>query len=353
MTDLNNIILEHVARCGPQWVDLAERTGKSPTALQKRWSRIRYTDEGKAALRTFEGSQERHTLNIEKSKPKDVFDVLDLPPKTLAVPPPRPVIKTKGKWQTAVLYGDTHYPFQDDKAVAVIHQIIKDVRPDIIVDMGDGVDCYALSKFSHDPMRMGTLQDELDAKRIQLAQFREAAPNAVYEYLEGNHEDRLRKTIWNLKDAAKALARLRIFQRELTWPGLLGLGELHIPYVPAFQQTERQTILGWILKHGTLIRKWSAYTARGEYEKYRKSGASGHSHRLGVFFSRAYPNGAHCWTETGCLCDLAPEYVPDPDWEHGAVVLTFEKDTPGPYQIEPVSIHEGTAIWHKQKLVSW
>jgi hypothetical protein len=99
----------------------------------------------------------------------------------------------------------------------------------------------------------------------------------------------------------------------------------------------------FILKHGNVVRKWSGWSAKGEWERYGKSGASGHVHRLGMFFHRDW-NGNHVWAETGCLCSLNPDYMRDPDWQQGFVVASFERST-GAFQVEPVYIHRGNAVW--------
>lgn len=42
------------------------------------------------------------------------------------------------------------------------------------------------------------------------------------------------------------------------------------------------------------------------------------------------------WLETGCLCDLNPEYMVDPDWEQGIGIITFEKGKLKNAQVYPI-----------------
>ncbi len=57
-------------------------------------------------------------------------------------------------------------------------------------------------------------------------------------------------------------------------------------------------------------------------------------------------NGAHGWLETGCTCSLQPEYVEDPDWQHGAIIVTWD----GPrFNFEPVYIQGGVARWRDKE----
>jgi predicted phosphodiesterase len=245
---------------------------------------------------------------------------------------------------TAVLYGDTHFPNHDPSAIAIVGQIAEDAKPNFLVHMGDLVDCYALSRFDKNPERLETLQDEINMSRQHLAQMRMRLPATSVILLEGNHEDRLRRMLWNLQGTAAVLTDLTNFRKAMTWPALLGLDDLGITWAAYDSKQAKQRLLPkWILKHGTIVRKYSGYTARGEMEKYGRSGASGHSHRLGVHFHQDH-NGNHCWVETGCTCSLEPDYTPDPDWQQGCVVMTFEPTT-GAFQAEPVYIHAGLAVW--------
>jgi predicted phosphodiesterase len=251
---------------------------------------------------------------------------------------------------TGVIYGDTHGQYIDDRAEAVLLSVLEHFEPDVVVHVGDGVDCYTISTFDKDPHRKESFQDEVDASRTHLARARAAAPSAAFYLLEGNHEARLRKSIWKSMGSMREIAKLRAFQESITWPHLLQLEQLGIQWIPEEEQPLRGVFPKFLLKHGTLVRKWSGYSARGEWEKYGKSGASGHVHRLGMFFHRDW-NGNHVWVETGCLCDLDPDYTRDPDWQQGFIVASFHRPT-GAFSLEPVYIHNGSALWRGRRFTS-
>lgn len=42
------------------------------------------------------------------------------------------------------------------------------------------------------------------------------------------------------------------------------------------------------------------------------------------------------WLETGCLCDLNPEYMVDPDWEQGIGIITLERGKLKNVQVYPI-----------------
>ena len=273
---------------------------------------------------------------------------LDVPVRPLNVTFPKPAVRKAGRFISALLYGDTHHGVHCQKTLAVVQAIGNDLQPNVLVDMGDGVDAGHLSdKFKQNPMRTTSLQDEINLKRQQLAAFRSAMPNSRYIYLEGNHEERLRRVLWNTEGPANALIKLDVVQRNLTWPVLLDLAPLHVEFYPYDEQTDKQLLPKFILKHGTTVRKKSGYTATAELEKYNRSGASGHTHRLGVIWKRDH-NGQHVWVETGTCASLKPEYTQDPDWANGCVVLTFDSKT-GAVQVEPIEIRNGHTIWRGQE----
>jgi hypothetical protein len=175
-------------------------------------------------------------------------------------------------------------------------------------------------------------------------------PNAQRYFLEGNHEFRLNKTIQRASESQRELMRLRVVQKYVTWESILheaGIEKGMWEFVPVKGQARRRIFPKLVVKHGSIVRKWSGSTARGEWERYGISGISGHTHRLGVFYHRDF-NGNQAWAETGCTCDLNPEYIEDPDWQHGCLVVTFREDYKY-FSFEPVYIQEGRAMWRDHR----
>jgi calcineurin-like phosphoesterase family protein len=267
----------------------------------------------------------------------------EIVPLNIEVPPPVLASVSDSTTITALLYGDIHFPHQDDEGLSIVRQIAFLLQPDVLCNMGDMLDCTSLSRFDKDPAALESIQDEIDLARVHLAQMRQLSPLSRVVLLEGNHEDRLRRTLWGMKGEASVLNKLTKFQELMTWPALLDLDALGVEFVPYGQQSKFDFLPKFILKHGDTVRGYSAYTARGEMEKYNFSGASGHTHRLGQYFRRDR-NGAHVWIETGCCCSLTPQYVADPNWQNGCVVLTFERET-GAVHAELINIVNGMAVW--------
>ena len=66
------------------------------------------------------------------------------------------------KTQTTVVLNDLHGQFIDKVAFALALGFIKRQQPDNVVLNGDIVDFYKISNFDKDPLRLESLQDELD-----------------------------------------------------------------------------------------------------------------------------------------------------------------------------------------------
>lgn len=266
--------------------------------------------------------------------------------KPLPFTPTKPIQHSGSEIMTAILYGDTHFPNQDEQVLQILETIVGEYQPNKIIHMGDLLDCYNLSHFDKNPKRIHNLQSEIDQARAHLLRMRMQSPDSEFWFLEGNHCDRLRRTLWNLEGTAAALNQLSVFQNSMTWPVLLGLEELGIKFLAYNDQTTEQILPKWILKHGSMVSKHSAYSAKQEHEKYGMSGSSGHTHRMGMFMQRDH-NGNHVWFETGCTCRLDPEYAIDPNWQQGFIFLTFDLEA-GAYQAEPVYIHNGRTVFRNK-----
>ena len=219
-----------------------------------------------------------------------------------------PIEKT---YKNAKIYvaSDIHFPFQDDKAV---NRFVTECflnQPNVIILNGDLLDFYKLSRFSKDPEGRNP-REEIEMCREFLKDIRESCPNADIYYTIGNHETRLEKYVL---DKAPEIACLvdNVFQIVKTDDyNIIGCSSLLIND-------------NFMFKHGTRLGNKSGLSAIKELEAHYLSGATGHTHRLAKFTTRK-SGKRFVWFETGCLCDLDPEYMVSPDWQQGFVKLVFK-----------------------------
>lgn len=238
---------------------------------------------------------------------------------------------------------DEHFPYQDDDARSVALQIVRDFDPEVLVVGSDGIDFYSLSHFNKNPerTRARSLQDEINAWVEGQKEWQDAAPNALRCPIPGNHEMRLRAWTWEHSEISSL--------EELEPENLMKWDQLGLTYNKGGFDANREIVLEETvaIRHGSIVRAFSAYTAKGEIEKerYSMSTITGHTHRGGSFFARTR-TGVVQAHEGFCLCRLDPEYVARPDWQQGILLGTVEQ---GLLNVEPVLINEirgkKHAIW--------
>lgn len=216
----------------------------------------------------------------------------------------------------AIVFNDTHFGFEDVVVCNKALNLIKDLKPDVIVANGDLVDFYDVSSFVKTPGREKGLQREIDLAVDYLKKCREYSPNADIHFNKGNHEDRLTKY---LGGTSPALANLNC----LTFESLFKADEigLEIHGAEGFLLNKN-----FLIKHGTRISKHATMSAKAEWESHLMSGISGHVHRRGMFEVTAQ-GGDFVWIENGCLCTLDPakiDYVSaKPNWHHAITLIEF------------------------------
>lgn len=210
---------------------------------------------------------------------------------------------------TVVVVSDLQYPFLDEPWWNTMERFIRATKPDVLFFNGDVIDAFEISDFDKRPNRLWNLDDEERWVREMLQRVGRWA-KTIY-WVDGNHEDRMRRTIWknaegfehHVSDLAEALK----------------LDELTAGFVPYRKHIE---YLGFVVTHGHIVRKWSAYSARAHWEAYQSSGCNGHTHRIGSFSRTDMHGKTQTWYELGCQCRIDMEYGTQAmrDWQHGFLV---------------------------------
>jgi predicted phosphodiesterase len=234
---------------------------------------------------------------------------------------------------TIAAVNDMHYPDVDLRAVNTSNALITLTKPEVIVILGDLHDFYSLSDFDKSPSRLDKLQEELDEASLYLQVLRTNNPDARIIFLEGNHEDRLRRYLWS---QAKPLATLRCMDIK----SLFSLKDYEVESIPY----EEGLLINstFLFLHGDLVRAHSSYTAHAMMDKHSGNGMIGHTHRGGSFY-KVTRSGYQGWWENWCLCDLNPDYTKYPNWQQGMSLVQFA----GNHQffVEQIPIIEGQAIY--------
>lgn len=245
---------------------------------------------------------------------------------------PRKILEEVEAEMKDLIIPDLHIPFHDPNAVNLTVKVANKIKPDRIIQVGDFYDFYSVSKFDKDPKRIDTMQDELDVGYKVWKSIRKAVPKAEILYLEGNHEYRLRKYLWRHPE----LHSLDVLKLE----NVLRIKELKIDFYKNKDTLYLKNNL--IATHGAnddgcKLSQHSGYSAKNTLERIGTNGISGHTHRLASHYKTTFDK-QYEWHESGCLCDLDPEYMKKPNWQHGFVVVNYGKKG---FDIKVIPIKEG------------
>lgn len=236
--------------------------------------------------------------------------------------------------EVVVFVSDIHVPFHDRRMVESSLRLIEDIQPHRVVLNGDIADFFQLSRFNKGLDRLDTLQAELDATNQHRTCYRMAAPNAVIDETEGNHDGRLRTFV---QMNARALTSLRNLQ-----PSALNAwdeNEINPHGDNGFLLRKH-----FLVKHGNIVRGAVGATAKAEMDAAGISGTSGHTHRLEFFGKAGYSQRE--WWGSGCLCRTDPDYVPGgvPNWQNGLLVGQFSTKSDA-FVITPVFRYEDSLVF--------
>lgn len=161
---------------------------------------------------------------------------------------------------------DTHAPYHDHQAWRLMLKAARKLRPHVVVHMGDLADFYSLSTHSKDPARAGNLEHELSIVKHLRSQLDDLGAGRKL-FIEGNHEDRLRRY---LQDRAPELHDL------ISTDSLLKLTENGWEFTPYKSAAKIGELY---LTHDT--GHSGKYTTARALETFQHSVAIGHHHAIG------------------------------------------------------------------------
>lgn len=120
---------------------------------------------------------------------------------------------------------DTHAPYHNKLSWSLLGAVVEDQEPDLLIDLGDHFDCYAVSQHRKDPSRRRDLQEELEEARECLRIF--DGIKKKY-FIEGNHEWRFPRF---LMDFCPEIYRLLKSRLKDDLFGLIEDGWIVTPYM--------------------------------------------------------------------------------------------------------------------------
>lgn len=236
--------------------------------------------------------------------------------------------KRSGRLETVIAVPDFHAPFHDELAVSTCVEAVREMRPDHLVFLGDGVDSYDISDFPRDPARKHKYKEEVASANEVLDRFdRLRVPDV--RYCEGNHDQRLARFIakrapelYGMLDISE---ELRMRERRWQW----------IPY------GEVTTIGRFRFSHE--FGSCGKYAAAQALAGVRHCIVFGHTHRAQCEYGGLADGERHVAWSAGWLGDyeaLAFSYKKKwqarREWTHGFMWITLDETGCGWAQFVPI-----------------
>ncbi len=235
-----------------------------------------------------------------------------------------------------LILSDLHVPYHDISYIALATKIIKLLRPDGLIQLGDAVDFWQISSYDKDPNRKRTLMDDVKMYSTILDEWEDALPitSEIFQ-LEGNHENRLTRYIWkHAKELADGWVK--------TVPEMLNLRKRSIKCTwHELSNWQSCKIGNCIIHHGHYF---NAHTAMGNLTRYPTSLITGHTHRFqfvsnGDRFSATLGHGSN-------EADTAHQPTPT-GWQQALGILTVVN---GKSHLEPIMVRNGECVLFGKKV---
>lgn len=209
---------------------------------------------------------------------------------------------------------DIHFPEHHPTGWELTLRILADLQIDKVLFLGDIVDFEPLSRFVMPPDRRLQLQEEFDVAKKELGRLRAILPKATFEFMEGNHEERLNKFLYQKAPELFGLEKISV-------RGFLELDALNIHYLKPGRQKREGRLL---LIHGHELKVSSTHYAKSLYLKINENVMCGHHH---VESKYIHTLGGNLKQEGGwtlsCLRSLRPHWSPFSHWTLGFAVVDF------------------------------
>lgn len=240
-----------------------------------------------------------------------------------------------------LIFGDTHFPFQDSRYISLLFRILENHDFENIIANGDIFDCYSISKFLKDPALVNIYDFSIEREQVMkfLGDISEIQPDAKKIFITGNHEYRWYKEVFKVANDVSPLLRS------------VGMSLPDDLENPNFGDIIRLQDIGWEfwdkpnperaiyplrdrinVAHGWKASKHSAYTVKNVMDEHGGSWIVGHCHRFGVHY-HTYQNRREVGVENGCLC-LDLDYTSTPNWQRGFTIVHWDKNKH--FRIEPI-----------------
>lgn len=224
---------------------------------------------------------------------------------------------------------DIHLGHQARSALRCALRVYHHYKPETVLILGDMLDAHSFSSYPATPgeTRAHYLRDEIEPAKVLLEELSTYGNEIIY--LEGNHEERVRRWLLAQTDVAELILPEVLLARDnLTW----------VPYKSYHVQGS------WVFAHGTTTCKDAARKHLDHFPGY--SVCFGHTHRAQHVVRRCpVTNKTRHGICPGTLSELQPIWCHGPTtWSHGVVLIRGETPYLIPITEEGAILPCGTQI---------
>ncbi len=260
-------------------------------------------------------------------------------------------------------------PLHDDRALEVGRLICRDIRPDLIVNLGDTVDMSSLSRFQPDSDHFHrTLGPSFQRAHDYYAQLRSDNPNARMVEVDSNHNTRIKKFMLRFAPSFYGVKQARSEESDypvFTYPFLANLKAVNVEWVSGYGAAE--LIYGKeydtppiIFKHGEVVGSPNSNVSTATKEAHLNGDVNivrGHSHRIETAYRTNRAGQYLASIVVGAACKTTgevPSYGSAVDdrgnvvrrqenWQTGVLVI---EDHEGKYVFNHITINDGKAFYN-------
>jgi predicted phosphodiesterase len=219
---------------------------------------------------------------------------------------------------------DTHVPYEDKRAWALMLQVASAWRPDTIVILGDFCDFYSVSSHDKNPQRVRMLDEEITCANERLSELDALGATEKY-YISGNHEDRLERYL-----AQKAPELFNMVKTR----DLLKLDDRGWKFTP-YKSSLKLGKMNYTHDCGN-----AGATAHSKaLATFQHNITIGHTHRMAVAYAGNAQGESHVGTMLGWLGDSSKA-----DYMHEVSILTNWQLGFGTYYQEPNGVTHAVPV---------
>ncbi|MBI2064530.1 MAG: metallophosphoesterase [Candidatus Yanofskybacteria bacterium] len=276
-----------------------------------------------------------------------------------------------GDWETSITFSDIHFRFEDPVALKVTLDFTEEIQPNNIFVNGDVPDFPDISRFSNSPLDTLTDDDLKDLNSLVLESRRQGkskkyikprlqrdferihaffkdlrrrCPKAKIYWIYGNHDHRMQG---HVEDNTPQLAGVRRPGDKgdiLSLAEVTKVSEFNVEIVYSGKNESSMIYGDLLIGHFYKVSNKSSATARALINQKHKSLLQPHVHRMGACYKTKNDGTVLVGVEMGCLCRLDPDWMENPNWQHGFVVIHKKKNSKRFY-LQPIQIVDGAFLF--------